>query len=174
MDCQSCGMPMAMDSDHGGGRPDNVYCQHCTDPGGNLKSRNEVREGMIAFYMQSMGKSREEAEKEVDTHMAQMPAWQAAAPTPVPNSVPEPAPVTPVAPTAEPVVPVTPIVEPQSLPTVNIPAAPATPAMGGSLSGEQAPVEPVAGTPLSPTTPSVSGDLTQPIPSSGSDGQSNE
>lgn len=99
MNCQSCGMPMATDADHGGARPDNVYCQNCTDATGNLKSREEVREGMIAFYMQSMNKGREEAEKEVDTHMAQMPAWQGTTPVTVaqPETVPPmPAPEPPV------------------------------------------------------------------------------
>lgn len=77
MDCQSCGMPMAADADHGGGKADNPYCKYCTDPAGNLKSKEEVREGMINFQMQqSPGKTREEIEKEVDAHMAQMPAWQ--------------------------------------------------------------------------------------------------
>ncbi len=75
MNCQSCGMPMSQDSDHGGGRPDNIYCAHCTDSSGNLKSREEIREGMIGFYQQSIGKTREEAEIAVDAHMAQMPTW---------------------------------------------------------------------------------------------------
>lgn len=78
MDCQSCGMPMSTDADHGSSRPDNAYCVHCTDAGGNLKPREEVREGMVNFYMQSTGKSKEEAEKEVETHMSQMPAWMGA------------------------------------------------------------------------------------------------
>lgn len=77
MNCQSCGMPMATIDDHGGGRVDNLYCRHCTDQAGNLKPKEEVREGMINFYMQSMGKTREEAETAVDSHMAQMSAWAA-------------------------------------------------------------------------------------------------
>lgn len=77
MDCQSCGIPMAQDSDHGGGRPDNPYCKYCTDPTGNLKSKEEVRQGMINFQMQqSPDKTREEIEKEIDTHMETMSAWQ--------------------------------------------------------------------------------------------------
>lgn len=88
MDCQSCGMPMAQDSDHGGGRADNPYCKYCTDPAGNLKTKEEVREGMINFQMQqSPGKTREEVATEVDQHMSTMPVWQTpvsepAAPTP--------------------------------------------------------------------------------------------
>jgi len=79
---------MAQDLDHGGGRLENPYCKYCTDPAGNLKTKEEVREGMINFQMQqSPGKTREEVEKEVDAHMSQMPTWQTlssepAAPTP--------------------------------------------------------------------------------------------
>ncbi|MFZ5365960.1 MAG: zinc ribbon domain-containing protein [Patescibacteria group bacterium] len=77
MNCQSCGMPMATDADHGGARVENPYCKYCTDPSGNLKSKEEVREGMINFQMQqSPGKTREEIAAEVDQHMRTMPAWQ--------------------------------------------------------------------------------------------------
>jgi len=76
MNCQSCGMPMETPADHGGGNTANPYCVHCTDAAGNLKPREEVREGMINYYMQTMGKSREEAETVVDEHMAKQPAWQ--------------------------------------------------------------------------------------------------
>lgn len=79
---------MATDADHGGGKPDNPYCKYCTDPSGNLKTKEEVREGMINFQMQqSPGKTREEVATEVDQHMSTMPVWQTpvsepAAPTP--------------------------------------------------------------------------------------------
>ncbi len=118
------------DTDRGGGRPDNPYCAHCTDPTGKLKSREEVREGMIAFYMQSMGKSREEAEREVDVHMAIMPAWSSGGQTPTaaeptgpaaPESVPGPAPIAPelTVPAPEPAMPPT--------PAENVPAESAMP-----------------------------------------------
>jgi hypothetical protein len=74
---------MAQDADRGGGRADNPYCKYCTDPTGNLKSKEEVREGMINFQMQqSPGKTREEVAAEVDQHMATMPAWQTQTQTP--------------------------------------------------------------------------------------------
>lgn len=155
MNCQSCGMPMMTDDDHGAGRADNSHCKHCTDTMGNLKSREEVREGMTAFYMQSMGKSREEAEKEVDAHMATMPAWasegqtspmaeQPVAPAPEPvsgsapmvpepsvaepgPSVPEPEPTVPLEPTP----PSPPASEPPPVPeTTQEPSVPAEPEPG--------------------------------------------
>ena len=74
--CQSCGMPMKVAKDHGGKDTNNPYCVYCTDEAGKLKSRQEVREGMIRFYMSQMAKSREEAEKSVDEHMKNLPAWK--------------------------------------------------------------------------------------------------
>lgn len=89
MDCQSCGMPMAQDSDHGGGRLENPYCKYCTDESGNLKTKEEVREGMINFQMQqSPGKTREEVAAEVDQHMSTMPTWQTQTGTPTESTQP--------------------------------------------------------------------------------------
>ncbi len=73
--CESCGMPMKEASEHGGGEINNPYCKYCTTVDGKLKSREEVREVMIGLYV-SKGKTREEAEKVVDEHMARMPAWK--------------------------------------------------------------------------------------------------
>jgi len=74
--CESCGMPMEKPGDFGGGDTKNRYCVHCTTPEGKLKSRTEVREGMINFYVTVMKKPREEAEKFVDESMSKMPAWK--------------------------------------------------------------------------------------------------
>ncbi|PIY64718.1 hypothetical protein COY91_04590 [Candidatus Shapirobacteria bacterium CG_4_10_14_0_8_um_filter_39_15] len=121
MNCQSCGLPMMIDSDHGGGRIDNPYCHYCTDEAGNLKPKEEIREGMINLYMQSFGKTREEAEKEVDTRMAEMPAWAASIPAPAEPVMPV---IQPIAPA--PVEPVmeTPVVSPAPEPVVPTPLAP--------------------------------------------------
>lgn len=74
--CQSCGMPMETPEMHGGGIEQNPYCVYCTDAEGHLKSREDVREGMVQFYMDAMGKSRDDAERVVDATMAEMPAWK--------------------------------------------------------------------------------------------------
>ena len=74
--CQSCGMPMETPELHGGGIKENPYCIYCTDAHGRLKPRAEVRSGMIQFYMDAMGKSRQEAEQVVDVTMSEMPAWK--------------------------------------------------------------------------------------------------
>jgi hypothetical protein len=74
--CESCGMPMRDTSQHGGKDVNNPYCIYCTDETGKLKSREQVREGMIGFFMKSENKTREDAEKHVDEHMKKMPAWK--------------------------------------------------------------------------------------------------
>lgn len=74
--CQSCGMPMETPEMHGGGVKENPYCIYCTDAQGRLKSRVEVREGMIQFFVDTVGQSRQEAEQAVDATMGEMPAWQ--------------------------------------------------------------------------------------------------
>lgn len=157
MNCQSCGMPMAMDSDHGGGRPDNPYCMHCADAAGNLKSREEVKEGMIAFYMQSMGKAREEAEREVDAHMAQMPAWAADRPAWAQAGAP-PEPQVPVEPQVltepqAPTTPVEPVPETPTAPPSLTPSMP--PAPSTEETAEETPVEPPTGAPAGPAEPTT-------------------
>lgn len=94
--CQSCGMPMQGPADFGGGKTDNLYCRYCTDASGNLLPKEVVRQNMIQFYTQTVGKTAEEATLEVDKIMATMPAWQVQ-PGPV-------APTEPAQPTSEPVV----------------------------------------------------------------------
>ena len=74
--CQSCGMPMDSPELHGGGIEHNPCCIYCTDADGHLKSRADVREGMVRFYMDTLGKGRADAEAVVDAAMAEMPAWK--------------------------------------------------------------------------------------------------
>jgi len=74
--CQSCGMPMREKAQHAGGDPESPYCCYCATPHGVLKSREEVRRRLIKFHMESLGMTREEAEKKTDEHMASAPAWR--------------------------------------------------------------------------------------------------
>jgi hypothetical protein len=74
--CESCGMPMQNDELRGGKQPENKCCVHCCDAEGKLKSKEEVREGMISYYVEHEGKSKEDAETFVDEYMTKMPAWK--------------------------------------------------------------------------------------------------
>lgn len=73
--CQSCGMPMSKPEDFGGGNQENLYCVHCCNPDGSLKSREEVFEGMVGFMMSTRSMDRESAEVAAKQYMSMMPAW---------------------------------------------------------------------------------------------------
>ncbi len=73
--CMSCGMPMVKPEDFGGGNPANIYCVHCSNPDGSLKSYDEVLQGMISFMMTSQNMDSETAGKAAKEYMAKMPAW---------------------------------------------------------------------------------------------------
>jgi len=73
--CMSCGMPMTKPEDFGGGNPANIYCILCSNSDGNLKSYDEVFEGMVNFMMMSRNMDRETAERAAKEHMSKMPAW---------------------------------------------------------------------------------------------------
>jgi hypothetical protein len=74
--CMSCGMPMTKPEDFGGGNPENLYCVHCSNPDGSLKSYDEVLTGMANFMMMSQNMDRETAESASKEYMSKMPAWQ--------------------------------------------------------------------------------------------------
>ncbi len=73
--CLSCGMPMASPGDFGGGNPENKYCVHCCNPDGDLKSYEEVLEGMANFIMQSLNMDKATAGSAAREYMSKMPAW---------------------------------------------------------------------------------------------------
>ena len=73
--CMSCGMPMTNLEDFGGGNPENLYCVHCSNPDGSLKSYDEVLTGMTNFMMMSQNMSRETADRAARDYMSKMPAW---------------------------------------------------------------------------------------------------
>ena len=56
---------------------DGRYCVYCQDQQtGELKSKQEVREGSIDAAMRLMGKSREEAERMADEMLPKLPRWR--------------------------------------------------------------------------------------------------
>ena len=79
-------MPMSTNEEHGGQKPNNPYCIHCTDLNGKLLSFERKFEDLVGLAMKTRWLSREEAEKTVRLEMGEMPAWkdkvpQAAAPS---------------------------------------------------------------------------------------------
>ncbi|MFV2041456.1 MAG: zinc ribbon domain-containing protein [Candidatus Hydrothermarchaeales archaeon] len=76
VNCRSCGMPMEEASQHACGEVESLYCTYCTTPNGVLKSREQIREQLVRFHMESLGMTREEAEAKTDSHMKSLPEWQ--------------------------------------------------------------------------------------------------
>lgn len=76
VNCRSCGMPMETASKHSCGDVESPYCNYCTSPNGILKGREQIREQIVRFHMESLGMTRREAEEKTDEHMAKMPEWQ--------------------------------------------------------------------------------------------------
>jgi len=74
--CESCGMPMRKTEDFGGKGISNNCCVYCCDEKGNLKTYEQVFEGMKGFAMKQMGISEKKAEEVTRENMAKMPAWQ--------------------------------------------------------------------------------------------------
>ncbi|MHA2024453.1 MAG: zinc ribbon domain-containing protein [Candidatus Thorarchaeota archaeon] len=76
MKCVSCGLTMDKAEEFGGHKVGNKSCVYCSDSKGNLKPKNDVREGMVQFWMQRESIDRTTAEKKTDEYMKTMPAWK--------------------------------------------------------------------------------------------------
>ena len=73
--CDSCGRPMygvgTADPDN-----DNVYCEYCVNAEGSLKTYEEVKEGLVKFYIDKYNYPRNSAEETVINLLKMMPAWE--------------------------------------------------------------------------------------------------
>jgi putative zinc ribbon protein len=61
------------------GDPANVYCVHCSNPDGSLKSYDEVFESMANFMMTTRQMDRNAAEAAAKEYLSIMPAWSGSA-----------------------------------------------------------------------------------------------
>ena len=68
-------MPMVKPEDFGAMNPASLYCGHCTDSGGSLRSYDEVLEGMVNFMITSQNMDKETAGSAAREYMSRMPAW---------------------------------------------------------------------------------------------------
>ncbi|MFT7676323.1 MAG: putative glyoxalase superfamily protein PhnB [Planctomycetota bacterium] len=68
--CQSCSMPLSE------AEPGQMYCTHCTDETGALRSYEQILEGTTVGYFMGMKQMpRAEAEVAAKDHLSTMPAW---------------------------------------------------------------------------------------------------
>ena len=57
-------------------KPGAMYCDYCTDDGGQLRPFEDILEGTITGYFMGMQKmERGPAEAAAKEHLAKMPAW---------------------------------------------------------------------------------------------------
>ena len=71
--CLSCAMPLESNKNP----KSEVYCQYCGDEKGELKSREEVKQG-LAMWLETWvaGDSKENYQKRAEHYLQSMPAWQ--------------------------------------------------------------------------------------------------
>jgi hypothetical protein len=69
--CHSCTAPLS--GEYKG--PSDKYCKYCTDDAGNLKPREEIREGLAQWMTGWQGTTIEVARKRAEYFMKALPAW---------------------------------------------------------------------------------------------------
>ncbi|MBO0889009.1 hypothetical protein J2P12_07915 [Candidatus Bathyarchaeota archaeon] len=67
---------MASNADHGGGKPDNPYCIHCTDLNGKLLPFEKIFQGLVEQEASTRWMNKEQAEKNALLEMGKWPAWK--------------------------------------------------------------------------------------------------
>lgn len=72
--CKSCGREM--NGKLRANKNEREYCVECTWEDGSLRSKEEVRENLINYYMRETGNPREVVEEVVDEILNRMPAWK--------------------------------------------------------------------------------------------------
>jgi len=71
--CQSCGMPMDINTKS---KWDEKYCIYCQNQEtGDLATYEQVKEGSINAAMKHLGKSKQEAEIMADEMLPKLPRW---------------------------------------------------------------------------------------------------
>lgn len=73
--CESCGMPLAADSDHALHDPSIPYCGYCA-PEGKLPAAEERLERFTQWTMRQEGLDYEPAREKARAYMKTMPAWR--------------------------------------------------------------------------------------------------
>jgi hypothetical protein len=66
---------MSKPEDHAMGNPDNDYCFYCAHPDGSMVSRDEAREGLTAFMVNTQGIDEAAAREAAAELMTKLPAW---------------------------------------------------------------------------------------------------
>ena len=73
--CESCGMPLAADTDHALADPAIPYCHYCA-PQGILPAAEERLERFTQWTMRQEGLDHDVARAKALAYMKTMPAWK--------------------------------------------------------------------------------------------------
>ncbi len=73
--CESCGMPLAADTDHALADPSIPYCRYCA-PEGTLSAPEERLERFTQWTMREEGLDHDVARVKALAYMKTMPAWK--------------------------------------------------------------------------------------------------
>ncbi len=74
--CYSCGMPLEKATDYALGDMSQKYCIYCTDTQGNLKSFEEILNGLTHHLVHSQGLASKAATEMAQKLLAEQPAWK--------------------------------------------------------------------------------------------------
>ena len=70
--CAACGMPLVKKEDFAGGDETSQFCLHCVNSDGSVKSCEEIFNGGVAFFLQTLGGEKSMAEKITRMQIYQM------------------------------------------------------------------------------------------------------
>lgn len=74
--CLTCGMPLVNKEDFPGCDENGDFCIHCVNEDGSLKTCEEIFDGGVQFFMETVGDDRSLAERLTRKNMRQLPYWQ--------------------------------------------------------------------------------------------------
>jgi radical SAM protein with 4Fe4S-binding SPASM domain len=75
--CASCGMPLANKDDIGAENEKGIFCKHCVDENGNVKSCQEIFNGGMEFFMNTIPNvDKNLAEKVTRKNMNMQSYWR--------------------------------------------------------------------------------------------------
>jgi hypothetical protein len=74
--CEACGMPMSKKEDFALGDEKSEFCLYCVNPDGSVKSCEEIFEGGVQFFMNTLGGDRKLAEKVTRKNMTMQSYWK--------------------------------------------------------------------------------------------------
>jgi len=74
--CIACSMPLEKKDDFAQGDENSNFCLHCVNKNGSPKSCEEIFNGGVKFFLETVGVDQRMAEKVTRRNMKQLPYWQ--------------------------------------------------------------------------------------------------